>query len=108
MALPDHPRTASATQAARAGAGMTEAHGDMARGRGGDGDGLPAGAPNAQMNAVSGAIPLRRQAHGVRKYLNPPRKSLTPPRDEETLTFDAPARSWECSIWEMSVQEERQ
>lgn len=56
----------------------------------------------APLKAVSGNIPIRRRADGARKDLNPPRKPLTNPRDEETLTFDAPGRSWGYPIWETS------
>ena len=86
---------------------MTAARDETAGGHGGDRDGLPGPATDAQMNAVSDTVPIRRQAHGVRKDLNPPRESLTDPRDEETLTFDAPGRSWECPIWGMSDERGR-
>ena len=34
----------------------------------------------------------------------PPGRSLTEPRDGVILTFDAPGRSWEHTIWEMSAE----
>jgi len=46
----------------------------------------------------------RPEADGARKDLKPPRKSLTNPRDKEILALDAPGRSWECPIGEMSEE----
>ena len=82
---------------------MTAAHGELARGRGGDGDSLPPPAPNAPMKAISGRITVRLGPDGAPKDLKPPQEPLTDPRDEEILTFDTPGRSWECAIWEMSA-----
>ncbi len=84
---------------------MTAAHGEMTKGCGGDGDGLPEPAQDTRVKAVSGTVTARQEGDGARKDLKPPRKSLTDPRDEEILTFDAPGRAWAYAIWEMSVQD---
>ena len=81
---------------------MTAAHGEMVRGRGGDGDSLPPPAPNAWMKAVSSGAAIRRGADGAPRDLKPPQEVLTDTRDEGILTFDIPGRSWEYAIWEMS------
>ena len=63
MGLPGDPRTDSAAQAEGDGTRMIAAHDEMAGGCGGEGDGLPEGAANARMEAVSGRITVRWQAN---------------------------------------------
>jgi len=46
----------------------------------------------------------RPEADGARKDPKPPRKSLTNPRDKEILALDAPGRSWEYPLGEMSEE----
>ena len=56
MAVPDHPRTHSAAQAAGTGAGMTAVHDETAGRRGGDGTGLRGSATDAPTQGVLGSV----------------------------------------------------
>ena len=69
---------------------MTAAHGEMARGREGDGDGLLPAAPHVRVKSVSDTIPVRWGADGAGKDVKPQQEPLTDRRDERTLTLDAP------------------
>lgn len=65
---------------------VTAAHGEMARGRGGDGDGLPPPAPNAPMKAISGRITVQSGPDGAPKDCKPPQTEAIdrPPRRGDT------------------------